>query len=88
VIETLTTGRMIVSVTNSPTAEVSMSQRLSPVLLSVLLSLDGHLYWRTIGHRDYHPSSSQCYYHWIDTSAVGLLVTESIIRPVVSVLDG
>jgi hypothetical protein len=74
VIVTLTTGRMIVSVTNSPTAEVS----------SVFLSLARHLYWWTISHREYHPSSCQCFYHWIDTSAVGLLVTETIIRPVVS----
>jgi hypothetical protein len=53
--------------------------------LSVLLPLDRHLCCWTVSHREYHPSSCQCYYHWIDTSAVGLLVTESIIRPVVSV---
>jgi hypothetical protein len=41
--------------------------------------------------RGHHPSSSQCfgtgmlyYYHWVDTSAGGLLVLEDIIRPVVN----
>ena len=61
------------------------SQRVSSVQLSVLLPLDRHLCWWTVSHREYHPSSCQCYYHWIDTSAGELLVTESIIRPVVSV---
>ena len=61
------------------------SQRVSSVQQSVFLSLDRHLCWWTISHREYHPSSCQCYYHWIDTSAGGLLVTESIIRTVVSV---
>ena len=55
------------------------------VRLSVLLPLDRHLCWWTISHREYHPSSSQCFYPWIETSAGGLLVTESIIRPVVNV---
>ena len=61
------------------------SQRVSSIQMSVLLPLDRHLCCRTISHREYHPSSFQCYYHWIDTSAGGLLFTESIIRPVVSV---
>ena len=61
------------------------SQRVSSVQQSVFLSLDRHICWWTISHREYHPSSSQCYYRWFDTSAGGLLVTESIIRPVVSV---
>ena len=38
-----------------------------------------------IAPRGYHPPSSQCYYHWVDTSAGGLLVPEDIILPVVSV---
>jgi hypothetical protein len=54
-IETLTTGRMIPSETNSP----------SP--------------------RGDHTPSSQCFYHWVNTSVGGLLVPEGIIRPVVSV---
>jgi hypothetical protein len=33
----------------------------------------------------YHPLSSQCFYHWVDTSADGLLVPEGIIIPAVSV---
>jgi hypothetical protein len=39
----------------------------------------------------HHPPSNQCfgtgmfyYYHWVDTSAGGLLVPEDIIRPVVN----
>ena len=27
----------------------------------------------------YHPPSSQCFYHWVDTSAGGLLVPDGII---------
>ena len=80
--------RPVVSVTitgSTPLLLDYQSQRVSSVQQSVLLSLDRHLCWWTISHREYHPSSSQCYYHWIDTSAGGLLVTESIIRPVVSV---
>ena len=26
----------------------------------------------------YHPPSSQCFYHWVDTSAGGLLVPDGI----------
>jgi len=33
----------------------------------------------------YHPPSSQCFYHLVDTSVGGLLVPECIILPVVSV---
>jgi hypothetical protein len=55
VIETLTTGCMIHSRTNSPPVEVS------------------------------HTPSSQCFYHWFDTSTGGLLVLDDIIHPVVSV---
>ena len=35
--------------------------------------------------RGYHPLSSQCYYHWVNTSAGRLLVPEGIIRRVVSI---
>jgi hypothetical protein len=68
VIETLTTGQMTLSGTNSPPAEV---------LTSVC--------WRTISPRECHLPSSLCFYHWVDTSAGGLLVPESVICPVVSV---
>ena len=57
----------------------------------LLLSLGRYLCWWTISPRGHHPSSSQCfgtgmfyYYHWVDTSAGGLLVSEDIIRPVVN----
>ena len=52
---------------------------------SVFLSLCRYLYWWTISPRGYHTPSSQCFYHWVDTSTGGLLVLESIIPPVVSV---
>jgi len=51
----------------------------------VLLSLSRYHCWWTIGPREYHPPSSQCYYHWVDTTAGGLLVPESIILLVVNV---
>jgi hypothetical protein len=51
----------------------------------LLLSLDRYLCWWTVSPRGYHPPSIQCFYHWIDTSAGGLLVPEGIIHPVVSV---
>jgi hypothetical protein len=50
----------------------------------LLLSLGRYLCWWTISPRGYHPSSSQCYYHWVDSSAGGILVPEGVIRPVVS----
>jgi len=34
--------------------------------------------------RGYHPHSSQCYYHWVDTSAGGLYVPRVSSTPVVS----
>ena len=43
-----------------------------------------YLCWWTISPRGYHPRS-QCFYHWVDTSAGELLVPAGIIRPVVSV---
>jgi hypothetical protein len=45
---------------------------------------DRNIEW-IIGPRSYHPDSSQCFYHWVDTSAGGLLVPEVIIHTVVSV---
>jgi len=61
------------------------SPRLSSTQQSVLLSLGEYLYWWTISTRGYHPPSSQCCYHWVNTSAGGLLVPEGIIRQVVTV---
>ena len=51
----------------------------------MFLSLGQYLCWCTINPRWYHPPSSQCFYHWDDTSAGGLLILEGIIRKVVSV---
>ena len=50
-----------------------------------LLSRGRYLCWRTISPRCYHTPSSQCFYHWVDISAGGLLVPDVIIHPVVSV---
>jgi hypothetical protein len=58
---------------------------VSSAQYSVLLSLGRYLYWWTISPRWYHPPSSQCYYHLVDTSTDGLLLHDGIIRPVVSV---
>ena len=44
-----------------------------------------YLCWWTISLRVYHAPSSQCFYHWFNTSVGGLLVPEGIMRPVVSV---
>jgi hypothetical protein len=82
VIETLTTGPMIPLGTNSsPVAReidsVMETLTTGPMILS-------YFCWWTISIRGYHPPSSQCYYHWVDTSAGGLLVPEGIIGPVVS----
>ena len=38
-----------------------------------------YLYWWTISPGGYHPSSSQYFYHWVDTSTGKLLVPEGII---------
>ena len=62
-----------------------LSQRIPSTQQSVLLSLGGYLCWWTIDHRVYHPSSSQYYYHKVDTSADGRLVPEDTIHPVVSI---
>jgi hypothetical protein len=63
------------------------SSRVSSNQKSVFLSLGRYLFcWWNIGLRGYHPPSSQCFYHLVDTSSGGrLLVLEGIIRPVVSV---
>ena len=63
------------------------SSRVSSAQQSVFLSLGRYLFcWQTISPRGYHPPSSQCFYHQVDTSSVGrLLVLEGIIHPVVSV---
>ena len=61
------------------------SSKVSCTQQSVFLSLGGYLYWWTISPRVYHTPSSQCFYHWVDTSTGGLLVLEGIIHPVVSV---
>ena len=66
-------------------SSTQQSPRVSSVQQSMFLSLGQYLCWWTISHRGNHPPSSQCFYHWINTSAGGLLVTEGIIRPVVSV---
>ena len=61
------------------------TSRVSSAQQSVFLSLGRYLFcWQTINRRGYHPSSSQCFYHQVDTSSVGrLLDLEGIIRPVV-----
>ena len=61
------------------------SLRVSSAQQSVFLSLGRYLCWWTISPRGYHQPSSQCLYHWVDTSAGGLLVPEGTISPVVSV---
>ena len=51
----------------------------------LLLSLGRYLDWWTISPQRYHPLSSRCFYHWVDTSAGELLVPKGITRSVVSV---
>ena len=60
-------------------------QRIPSTQQSVLLSLGGYICWWTIDPRVYHPSSSQYYYHKVDTSADGRLVPEDTIHPIVSI---
>ena len=75
-----------VSITGSiPLLVEYQSSRVSYTQQSVFLSLCRYLYWWTISPRGYHTPSSQCFYHWVDTSTGGLLVLEGIIHPVVSV---
>jgi hypothetical protein len=51
----------------------------------LLQSLGRYLCWWTICLRGYHPPSSQCFYHWVDTTASVLLIQKGIICPTVSV---
>ena len=75
-----------VSITGSiPLLVGYQSSRVSYTQQSVFLSLGRYLYWLTISPRRYHTPSSQCFYHWVNTSTGGLLVLECIIHPVVSV---
>ena len=75
-----------VSITGSiPLLVDYQSASVSYTQQSVFLSLGRYLYWWTISRRGYHTPSSQCFYHWVDTSTGGLLVLEGIIHPVVSV---
>ena len=75
-----------VSITGSiPLLVAYQSSNVSYTQYSVFLSLGRYLYWWTISPRGYHTPSSQCFYHWVDTSTGGLLVLEGIIHPVVSV---
>ena len=75
-----------VSITGSiPLLVDYQSSSVSYTQQSVFLSLGRFLYWWTISPRVYHTPSSQCFYHWVDTSTGGLLVLEGIIHPVVSV---
>ena len=61
------------------------SPRVSFSQQSVFLSLGQYHSWWTISTRGYHSPSSQCFYHWVNTTLGGLLVPEGIILPVVSV---
>jgi hypothetical protein len=74
------------SILSVPDADYSRNVSCALNLIStfLLLSLGWYLCWWTISPWGYHPPSSQCYYHWVDTSAGGLLVPEGIIQPVVS----
>ena len=75
-----------VSITGSiPLLVDYQSASVSYTQQSVFLSLGRYFYWWTISRRGYHTPSSQCFYHWVDTSTGGLLVLEGIIHPVVSV---
>ena len=75
-----------VSITGSmPLLVDYQSPRVLSTQQSVFLSLCRCLSWWTISLRGYYPPSSQCFYHWVDASPGGLLVSEGIIRPVVSV---
>ena len=75
-----------VSITGSiPLLVGYYSSRVSYTQQSVFLSLCRHLYWWTISPRGYHTPSSQCFYHWVNTSTGGLLVLECIMHPVVGV---
>ena len=75
-----------VSITGSiPLLVDYQSLRVSFSQLSVFLSLGQYHSWWIISPRGYHSPSSQCFYHWVNTTLGGLLVPEVIILPVVSV---
>ena len=75
-----------VSITGSiPLLVDYQSPRVSFSLQSVFLSLGQYHSWLTISPGGYHSPSSQCFYHWVNTTLGGLLVPEDIILPVVSV---
>ena len=75
-----------VSITGSiPLLMDYQSPRVSFSQQSVFLSLGQYHSWWTISPRGYHSPSSQCFYHWVNTTLGGLLVPEGIILPVVSV---
>ena len=95
-VDTSTGGLLVLEGIIHPVVSVSISRsipllvdyqssRVSYTQQSVFLSLGQYLYWWTISPRVYHAPSSQCFYHWVDTSTGGLLVLEGIIHPVVSV---
>ena len=75
-----------VSITGSiPLLVDYQSPRVSFSQQSVFLSLGQYHSWWTISPRGYHSPSSQCFYHWVNTTLGGLLVPDVIILPVVSV---
>ena len=75
-----------VSITGSiPLLVYYQYKRVSSAQQSVFLSLGRYHCQCIISPRGYHPPSSQCFYHWVDTTASVLLVHEAIIHPVVSV---
>ena len=94
--DTSTNGLLVLECIIHPVVSVSItgsipllvdyqSSRVSYTKQSVFLSLGRYLYWWTISPRGQHTPSSQCFYHWVNTSTGGLLVLECIIYPVVSV---
>ena len=86
VIECIIYPVVSVSITGSTPLLVDyQSSRVSYTQQSLFLSLGRYLYWWTISPRGYHTPNSLCFYHWVDTSASGLLFLEGIIHPVVSV---
>ena len=95
-VDTSTGGLLVLECIIHPVVSVSItgsipllvgyqSSRVSYTQQSVFLSLGRYLYWWTISPRGYHTPSSQCFYHWVNTSTGGLLVLECIMHPVVSV---
>ena len=95
-VDTSTGGLLVLECIIHPVVSVSItwsipllvdyqSSSVSYTQQSVFLSLGRYLYWWSISPRGYHTPSSQCFYHWVDTSTGGLLVLECIIHPVVSV---